>query len=186
VVALLLVELVVLAAVSPEVGEIMVRLGYSEPCEVRRLPVSRTLAALRASAHWRRYKHHLVSTQPVDVWREGCWRYLAFPGLVASRRVEVVFAVYLKPRRAPVRAGIYDALADKRAREVLSDVGVSLAGVDADADVVPAPRLVPVPGRAVPVMMSVKAPHRDPHHVPHQVAHHLPQSHHRHRHSAGL
>jgi hypothetical protein len=186
VLALLLAELVVLAAVSPEVGEIMVRLGYSEPCEVRRLPVSRTLAALRASAHWRRYRHHLVSTQPVDVWREGCWRYLAFPGLVASRRVEVVFAVYLKPRRAPVRAGIYDATADRRAREGFADVGVSLAGVDTGAGVVPAPRLGPVPGRAVPVLMSVKAAHRDPPRLPHHVAHHLPQSHHRHRHSADL
>jgi hypothetical protein len=39
---------------------------------------------------------------------EGCWRYVVFPGIVASRRVEVVFAVYRKSRRAPVRVAIVD------------------------------------------------------------------------------
>jgi hypothetical protein len=42
------------------------------------------------------------------VWREGCWRFAAYPGVLASRRVEVVFAVYLTGRRAPVRAGVLD------------------------------------------------------------------------------
>ena len=184
VLAVLLVELAVLAAVSPEISEIMVRLGYSEPCEVRRLPVSRTLAALRASSHWRRYRRYLVSTQPVDVWREGCWRYVVFPANLASRRVEVVFAVYLKPRRPPVRAGIYDATADKRAREA-AGVGAGV-GVEVGGDVVPAPRQVPVPRRAVPVMLTVKAPHSVPHRASHHVAHHVPQPNHRRRHSAGL
>ena len=156
VLAVAAVELLVLAAFSPEIGEIMVRLGYSEPCEVRRLPVSRTLAALRASAPWRRYRHYLVSTEPIDVWREGCWRYVVFPGMLASRRVEVVFAVYLKPRRAPVRAGIVDPTADKRSLDV---------PVYVRSDAVPPPRR-PLPG-PVPVFMSFG-------------------EHQRHRHSAGL
>jgi len=117
VLAIAAVELLVLAALSPEIGEIMVRLGYSEPCEVRRVPVSRTLAALRSSAPWRRYRHQLAATEPIDVWREGCWRYLVFPGTVASRRVEVVFAVYLKSRRAPVRVGVVAPAADMSSRE---------------------------------------------------------------------
>ena len=86
VLAIAALELLVLAVLSPEVGEIMVRLGYSEPCEVRRLPVSRTLAALRASAPWRHYRHYLADTKPADVWREGCWRYVVFPGTVAAGR----------------------------------------------------------------------------------------------------
>lgn len=102
------VELLVLAALSPEIGEIMMRLGYSEPCEVRRLPVSRTLTTLRASAPWRHYRHYLSDAKPVDVWREGCWRYVVFPGTVDGRRAEVVFAVYLKSRRAPVRGAVVD------------------------------------------------------------------------------
>jgi hypothetical protein len=135
------VELVVLAALSPEIGEIMVRLGYSEPCEVRRLPVSRTLAALRASAPWRRYRHYLVSTEPIDVWREGCWRYVVFPGILASRRVEVVFAVYLKPRRAPVRAGVLDP-----------------TEVNAPAGFLPAPVFPPAAaGSAVPATVPATA-----------------------------
>jgi hypothetical protein len=106
--ALTLVEFALLAALSPEIGQVMVRLGHAEPCEVRRVPVARTLAALRASAPWRHYRPHLISTTPTDVWREGCWRFAAYPGVLASRRVEVVFAVYLIGRRAPVRAGVLD------------------------------------------------------------------------------
>jgi Methylamine utilisation protein MauE len=106
--ALVLVELALLAALSPEIGQLMVRLGHSEPCEVRRVPVARTLSTLRASSPWRRYRPHLISTTPTDVWREGCWRFAAYPGVLASRRVEVVFAVYLMGRRAPVRAGVLE------------------------------------------------------------------------------
>jgi hypothetical protein len=157
VLAVAAVELVVLAALSPEIGEIMVRLGYSEPCEVRRLSVSRTLAALRASAPWRRYRHYLVSTEPIDVWREGCWRYVVFPGMLASRRVEVVFAVYLKPRRAPVRAGVVDPTAGKRSLTAPEYVRADAA--------VPPPRQ-PLSG-PVPIFMSSS-------------------EHQRHRHSAGL
>lgn len=118
-VALVAAELTTLAALSPEVGELMVRLGYSEPCEVRRIPVSRTLASLRASSQWRRYKRHLTALEPTDVWREGCWRYAVFPGASEGRRVEVVFAVYTKPRRPPVRAAIVSAAADDTPGELL-------------------------------------------------------------------
>jgi len=111
------IELAVLAVLSPEVGEIMVRLGHSEPCEVRRVPVSRTLTALHGSAPWRHYRHYLLATDPIDVWREGCWRYAVFPGTVDGRRVEVVFAVHLEPRRPPVRAGIADPAAGARSRD---------------------------------------------------------------------
>ena len=173
------VELLVLAFLSPEIGEIMVRLGYSEPCEVRRLPVSRTLAALRSSSHWRRYRRILVSPdgEPLDVWREGCWRYVVFQGMVASRHVDVVFAVYLKPRRAPVRAGIFDATADRRTREAAS-------AADAfDAGSIPAPRPAPAPS-PVPIVAPARTPHGVPHRAPHRTVHHVP--HQRRRHSAGL
>jgi hypothetical protein len=113
--ALAAAEVAVLAAVSPEVGELMVRLGYSEPCEVRRLPVARTLTSLRGSSQWRRYRRHLIATEPTDVWREGCWRYAVFPGVAGGRSVDVVFAVYLQARRPPVRAAIVDAVPDESA-----------------------------------------------------------------------
>jgi hypothetical protein len=119
VLAVLVVELGVLAALSPELGEVMVRLGYSEPCEVRRLPVARSLAALRGSPQWREHRGSLTTTEPTDVWREGCWRFAVFSGVRATRPVEVVFAIYLKPRRPPVRVGVLDPAADIRALPVV-------------------------------------------------------------------
>jgi Methylamine utilisation protein MauE len=101
-------ELAVLCALSPEVSQLMLRLSHAEPCEVREVPVTRTLSALRASAPWRRYQQFLVATAPADVWREGCWRFVVYPGVMAGRRVEVVFAVHLAGRRVPIRVGMLD------------------------------------------------------------------------------
>lgn len=107
--AIVAAELAALGALSPELSEVMVRLGYCEPCEARRIPVSRTLNSLRASSQWRRYRRHLTADEPSDVWREGCWRFAVFPGMAEGRRVDVVFAVYTKLRRPPVLAAIVDA-----------------------------------------------------------------------------
>jgi hypothetical protein len=81
---------------------------------MRRLPVTRSLTALRASSQWRQYHRYLITKEPADVWREGCWRFAVFPGMLTGRRVEVVFAVYLKPRRPQVRVGLYDSSAASR------------------------------------------------------------------------
>jgi hypothetical protein len=105
-------ELALLAVLSPEVAQLMIRLGHAEPCELREVPVDRTLTALRSSAPWRRYRPFLVTAVPADVWREGCWRFVVFPGVLASRQVEVVFAVYLAGRHGPVRVGVLDTGAD--------------------------------------------------------------------------
>jgi hypothetical protein len=115
VLGLLVAEVSVLVALSPEFAEVMARLGYNEPCEVRRLPVARSLTALRASPQWRQYHRYLITGEPADVWREGCWRFAVFPGMLTGRRVEVVFAVSLKPRRPQVRVGLYDSSAASRA-----------------------------------------------------------------------
>jgi hypothetical protein len=101
-------ELAVLAALSPEIGQVMIRLSHADPCELREVPVRRTLSTLRASPPWRRYQQFLVAAAPVDIWREGCWRFVVFPGMLASRRVDVVFAVHLAGRGAPVRVGLLD------------------------------------------------------------------------------
>ncbi len=102
-------ELAVLAALSPEFGQVMTRLSHADPCELRKVPVARTMSALHASPAWRRYQPYLADAAPVDVWREGCWRFVVYPGVLASRNVEVVFAVSLAGRRAPVRVGLADA-----------------------------------------------------------------------------
>ena len=111
--AALAFELSLIAFLSPEIGEILVRLGYSEPCELRRLPVGRTLTALHASAQWRRYAGQVSAAAPDDVWREGCWRFVVYPGSSRGRRVDIVFAIYLQTRRPPIRVAVLDADTDE-------------------------------------------------------------------------
>jgi hypothetical protein len=111
-------ELALIGSLSPELGEILVRLGYSEPCELIRIPVARTLAALHASPQWRRFAGQLSSATPQDIWREGCWRFVVYPGAergTPGRRTEIVFAVYLSPRRPAIRAAVLDADTGERA-----------------------------------------------------------------------
>ena len=111
--AVLAFELSLIAFLSPELGEILVRLGYSEPCELRRLPVERTMAALHASSPWRRYARQISGAAPIDVWREGCWRFVVYAGVARGRRVDIVFAVYLQSRRPVIRAAVLDAHTDE-------------------------------------------------------------------------
>jgi hypothetical protein len=106
---ILVVELIGIGALSPELGEALVRLGYSEPCELRRLPAVRTLTALRRSSQWRRRADVITEDVPVDIWRELCWRYVVFPARTGDRDAEVVFAVYMRPHRPPIYAAIVDA-----------------------------------------------------------------------------
>jgi hypothetical protein len=111
--AVLAFEIALLAFLSPELGEIMVRLGYSEPCELRRMPVGRTMTALHASPQWRKYAGQVSAGAPSDVWREGCWRFVVYPGYARGRRVDIVFAVYLQTRRPAIRVAVLDAATDE-------------------------------------------------------------------------
>ncbi len=96
-------ELILLALLSPEIGEALIRLGYSEPCELHDVPVERTVSALRRSKQWRRNVALVSSDQPVDVWRELCWRYLVYPSGYADGQADAVFAVSLRQRPPTVR-----------------------------------------------------------------------------------
>jgi hypothetical protein len=102
-------ELLLIGALSPEVGEGLIRLGYSEPCEVRNVPAARTLAVLRRSKSWRRYAGLITADAPVDVWRELCWRYVVYPGSYLDRPAEIVFAVFVQQRHPTVHAALVDA-----------------------------------------------------------------------------
>jgi Methylamine utilisation protein MauE len=101
-------ELLAIGALSPEVGEALIRLGYSEPCEVRNVPAARTLTVLRRSRPWRRYAGLITVDAPVDVWRELCWRYVVYPASYLGQPAEIVFAVFLQQRRPAVRAALVD------------------------------------------------------------------------------
>jgi hypothetical protein len=99
-------EFLVIALLSPEAGEVLVRLGYSEPCELRSIPARRTLATLRRSPHWPRHAGVITSENPSDIWRELCWRYVVYPGQVDGADADVVFAVQMKQRRPVIRSAV--------------------------------------------------------------------------------
>ena len=109
VITLFTAEFALLAAISPEVREALVRLGYSEPCETRQVAPGDTLATLKRSGEWSRHSPLVASERPTDVWRELCWRYLAFPGAYSGRETEVVFAIHLESRRPAVYSVLVDS-----------------------------------------------------------------------------
>jgi hypothetical protein len=108
-VAILGAEVLLIGVLSPEVGEGLIRLGYSAPCELRNVPAARTLAVLRRSKDWRRYAELITSEVPEDVWRELCWRFIVYPARYQDRQTEVVFAVFLQHRRPVVHVALVDS-----------------------------------------------------------------------------
>jgi len=107
--AILCTEVLLIGLLSPEVGDGLIRLGYSAPCELRNVPAARTLAVLRRSKHWRRYASLITSEVPDDVWRELCWRFVVFPARYQDRQTDVVFAVFLQHRRPAVHVALVDS-----------------------------------------------------------------------------
>ncbi len=103
---LLVAEFLLIAALSPEVGEALVRLGYAEPCELRWLPADRALAALRHSSHWRQHAAVITSSEPADMWRELCWWYVVYPARPGGEAADIVFAVQVKKHRPGVQSAI--------------------------------------------------------------------------------
>lgn len=101
-------ELAVFGAISPEVAGLLVRIGYSAPCELAVLSQEQTLAILRRSAQWRRHNGLIADPQPTDMWRELCWRYVAFPSRSAGADAQLVFALYLHHRRPMVLSALVD------------------------------------------------------------------------------
>ncbi|TNY37832.1 MauE/DoxX family redox-associated membrane protein [Thermomonospora catenispora] len=96
-------ELALLAAVSPEPAELLRRRRRPPtPCERRPSPLPESLSRLRRSDQWRRHRSSLTAEEPVDVWREGCWRFLAYP----ARDAEIVFAVSTAARDRTVHATV--------------------------------------------------------------------------------
>jgi hypothetical protein len=103
---LLLAELLLVALLSPEAGEALVRLGYSEPCELREASPRRALAALRRSRRWRRQSVLIDSDEPADMWRELCWWYVVYPARGSAPGTMLVFAVQAKQHRPAIRSAL--------------------------------------------------------------------------------
>lgn len=103
-------EVVLLLAIAPEVTALFAYARRHEPCETARVPVTRTLRALHATAAWRIHQALLTGDRPVDMWRELCWRYVVYPGTLDDRPARVVFAVHLGERHPEVRTAVVDQL----------------------------------------------------------------------------
>ncbi|HWF80995.1 MAG TPA: MauE/DoxX family redox-associated membrane protein [Streptosporangiaceae bacterium] len=105
---MLIAELLVLGLLSPEIHDVLVRIGYTAPCELRVVQPEQSLAALHRSAQWRRHSALIASQDPSDIWRELCWSYIAFPSQHAGKDAELVFAVRLEHRRPTVLSALVD------------------------------------------------------------------------------
>lgn len=105
----LAVEVTVFLALSPELGVLLTHCRRATvPCELRTGTLSETFARLHTSAAWRRHEAELTAGDPMDVWRELCWRFLAYPARVDGREVEIVFAVSMDERHPVVRSAVVD------------------------------------------------------------------------------
>jgi hypothetical protein len=106
---ILAAELIVFAVLSPEIKDVLVRVGYSAPCELRIVSQEQTIAALQRSAQWRKHAGLIADQRPSDIWRELCWRYVAYPSKYAGKDADVVFAVRLDHRRPVILSALVDA-----------------------------------------------------------------------------
>ncbi|MCP2338006.1 MauE/DoxX family redox-associated membrane protein [Actinomadura rupiterrae] len=127
VVGVLALELALFASLSPELALLCQRvrdrargdarsalvLGLRArrdvPCERRPSPLSETFATLYASSTWLEFENALVSAAPLDVWREGCHRFLVYPARLHGTDMEIVFAVSTAARDRDVRHALLPA-----------------------------------------------------------------------------
>ncbi|WP_433702192.1 MauE/DoxX family redox-associated membrane protein [Nocardiopsis sp. CA-288880] len=133
-------ELLLLAALSPELREVAARTLHREPCELREVPMRRTVRRLRRSDVWRTNGNVMIKAEPDDVWRHGCWRFLRYDGMRHGRRVDVVYAVRTGGRR---RTGVRAVLVDRGSGAVVASFG-AVTGLE----LVGPPRRLPRPRQA--------------------------------------
>ena len=111
----LFTELLLVAVLSPELGEALVRLAYAEPCEQRAASQHRALQGLRHSRAWRSHSGLITRDVPSDMWRELCWWYVVYPGRDGAMGSDIVFAVEVGSRRPAVHAAVVSRAADPAA-----------------------------------------------------------------------
>ncbi|MGW2307503.1 MauE/DoxX family redox-associated membrane protein [Actinomadura luteofluorescens] len=119
------VEVALFVALSPELAELAGRHRRPRaavPCERRQSPMPETYARLYDSSAWAEHENTIKTAVPLDVWREGCWRFVAFPGRVSERDVEIVFAVPTSERDGNVRSAVVASEASAPVRPSLGRV----------------------------------------------------------------
>jgi len=76
---------------------------------LRVVSAEQTIATLRRSVQWRKHSALLAADEPLDTWRELCWRYITYPSRYNGKDAQLVFAVYLQHRRPVVLSVLVDA-----------------------------------------------------------------------------
>lgn len=93
-------------------------------CDVEPILPGETLNVLRGTRLWARIRGDLRSLEPIDTWREACWRFLSFPAVYRGRQATAVFAVHLgRSRRLDAVA-----LVDDQTDQVLHDLAARSLG----------------------------------------------------------
>ncbi|AAZ57053.1 hypothetical protein JCM3263A_21580 [Thermobifida fusca] len=105
-------EVAVVAVLSPELREAVVRLRSPVPCELREVSRKQMVRRLHASREWHKQRPLLASPEPVDTWRHGCWWFARFAGQEGDREFSVVFAVEVGRRRPDVRSLVVEPPAE--------------------------------------------------------------------------
>ncbi|MFD3687099.1 MauE/DoxX family redox-associated membrane protein [Nocardiopsis sp. NPDC058631] len=132
--------LLLLVLLSPELREVAVRTVRREPCEQREYSMRRTLRRLRRSDVWRTNENVMIKSEPDDVWRHGCWRFLRYDGMRHGRRTDVVYAVRIGGRR---RTSVRAVLVDRGSGAVVASFG-AVTGLELPGP----PRRLPRPRQA--------------------------------------
>jgi hypothetical protein len=128
---MLVAEILIFIALSPEINVLLSRLRSPVPCELRTAPLSDTHDVLQASNAWQEHEDLLVSRTPIDVWRELCWRLLAYQGRVAGQEVEIVFAVSMNERHPIVLSAILGTTDPEGSAIKVSTMGIPSPGTSA-------------------------------------------------------
>lgn len=138
--AVLGVQLLLLALLSPELREAATRVATREPCALREVSERRTTRRLRRSEVWRTNARVMLRNEPEETWRHGCWRFLRYDGLRHGRRVDVVYAVRIG---GPHQTGVRAALVDRESGTVIASYGAVTT-----LDLQGPPRRLPPPRQA--------------------------------------
>lgn len=102
-----------LLTMRPQAALASIRRGQEQDCATVRVPLDVTLAVLRRSDAWRRWRSHLSDAGEIrDQWRSGCWRFVSFNADYHGRAAVAVFAARVGDRRSDVRVALVDRESD--------------------------------------------------------------------------
>jgi hypothetical protein len=126
---LLACELAALWLLTPEAAPLrlvhQLRMRRIPGCLTSRHSLEWTVAQLRRSDLWLRMQPYLVENSIKDHWRDGCWRFLAFPAKDHGGDATVIIAVKLPPGALQIRGAVVPADETLPVREMVERFGRS-------------------------------------------------------------